>query len=202
MTALLLVAGLAVLTLYVAHQLELVRDVGLVIAACLVVGVAWLAIDPRLAWVAEPKDDGACEAEGFENMPLVERVPVAEARELLERSEVTFVDARHAADYSAAHIPGAMSLPASDAELVLDMQSLPIPPEGEVIAYCEGGSCEQSEYLGLLLRDRGVCRKVRVLEGGWQAWQAVDAPTVSGDTRFGDAPRSSVAPAPNLEAAG
>jgi rhodanese-related sulfurtransferase len=91
-----------------------------------------------------------------------------------------------------------MNLPAEDAAGLLDMQSLPIPPEGAVITYCDGGSCEQSESLGLLLRERDVCQQVRVLDGGWQAWVGAGAPTVSGDTRFGDAPSSSVAP----EAAG
>ena len=200
-TALLLVAGLAVLTFYAAWQLELLRDVSLVIGISLGLGVALLGFHPGLEWVAEEPQDGACEAEAIEDMPLVERVTVAEARELLDRPEITFVDARHRAEYAIAHVPGAMSLPASDAETLLDMQSLPIPPEGEVIAYCEGGRCEQSEYLGLLLSDRGVCRRVRVLEGGWQAWLVAEATTVSGDTPMGEAPSSSVAPT-NLEAAG
>ena len=94
-----------------------------------------------------------------------------------------------------------MNLPAADAEGLLDMQSLPIPPEGQVITYCDGGSCEQSEYLGLLLRQRDVCQQVRVLEGGWQAWVAAQAPTVSGHSRYGDAPSSQIS-APNPEAAG
>jgi 3-mercaptopyruvate sulfurtransferase SseA len=46
-----------------------------------------------------------------------------------------------------------------------------------VITYCDGVSCEQSEYLGLLLRERDVCQQVRVLEGGWQAWVSAEAPT-------------------------
>jgi rhodanese-related sulfurtransferase len=80
------------------------------------------------------------------------------------------------------------------------MQSLPIPPDGQVITYCDGGTCEQSEALGLLLRQRDLCQQVRVLEGGWQAWVHSGAPTVRGEWPYGDAPGSSQAP--EWEAAG
>lgn len=205
--ALLLIAALAVLTFALAWQLGLLADVLQVIAVCLLAGVAMLGLHPDLEWIApEREDDGSCSLEGGEvGEPAVERVSVEEARSLLERPEVSFVDARADAHYLAAHIPGALSLPADAAEDMLELQSLPIPPEGEVIAYCDGGSCEQSEYLGLLLRTRGVCRRVRVLEGGWLKWVEAGAPTVSGASRFGDAPSSSVPPSasqPDLEAAG
>lgn len=208
MLALLLTAALAVLTLALARQLELLGDVLQLIAVCLLAGVAMLGLHDDLEWIApEREDDGSCSLEGEAGQPAVERVSVEEARSLLEHPEVSFVDARADAHYLAAHIPGALSLPADAAEDMLELQSLPIPPEGEVIAYCDGGSCEQSEYLGLLLRTRGVCRRVRVLEGGWLGWLEAGAPTVSGASRFGDAPSSSVpagpgAAQPDLEAAG
>ncbi len=201
---LILMTALAVLTFALARQLELLGDVVQVIGVSVLVGLAFLGLHPDLAWVAEPRqDDGSCNAEGLESEPLVERVSVEEALGLLERPDVSFVDARADASYVDAHVPGALSLPADAAEDMLGLQSLPIPPEGEVIAYCDGGSCEQSEYLGLLLRNRGVCRRVRVLEGGWVGWIQAGAPTVSGASRFGDAPSSSLPPqAEALEAAG
>ncbi|PRQ04833.1 rhodanese-like domain-containing protein [Enhygromyxa salina] len=200
MLALLLIAALLVATIALARQLELLTDLLLLGGASLLAGVVFLGLHPDLEWIATPPaDEGSCSVDEIPSVaPVVDRVSIEEAQVLLEQAQVTFVDARPAYHYAAAHIPGAMNLPAEDAEGLLDMQSLPIPPEGAVITYCDGGRCEQSEYLGLLLRERDVCQKVRVLEGGWQAWVAAGGPMVSGDTRFGDAPSSSVAP----EAAG
>ncbi|MFO7565305.1 MAG: rhodanese-like domain-containing protein [Enhygromyxa sp.] len=188
MLALFLIAGLTVATIALARQLELLADLSWLIGASLLGGVVFLAVHPGLGWIADPPNeaDATCGAEEIPFVaPVVERVSVEEARALLDQAQVTFVDARPSPHYLAAHIPGAMNLPADLAEGVLDMQSLPIPPEGQVITYCDGGSCEQSEYLGMLLRERDVCQQVRVLEGGWQAWVAAEAPTAAGPERSG-----------------
>lgn len=178
--ALLLVIALSVATVAVARQLELVADVLLVIGASVLGGLVFIAAHPGLDLIAAPPDPGDATC-GTEEIPLVapvvERISVEEAQALLGQAQVTFVDARPSYHYTAAHIPGAMNLPAEDAEGLLELQSLPIPPDGQVITYCDGGSCEQSEYLGMLLRERDVCQQVRVLEGGWQAWVAAEAPT-------------------------
>jgi rhodanese-related sulfurtransferase len=202
--ALLLVIALAVLTLALASRLQLLGDVLWIIGASVLGGLVLVAIHPALDWVAPP-DDGICEGDPADSpapdsMLLMERVSIEQASALLGQPLVTFVDARPTYHYAAEHVPGAMNLPAEDAEGLLDMQSLPIPPDGEVIAYCDGGSCEQSESLGQLLRQRDVCQRVRVLEGGWQAWVTSGAPTVRGDSPHGDAPSSSQAP--GWEAAG
>lgn len=195
MLALLLVAALTVTTVALARRLALLTDVVSVIGASVVVGGLFIVAHPDLELVAEPPNDADASCGGDEIplvAPMVERVSIDEAQRLLSQGQATFVDARPSDHYSAAHIPGAMNLPAEDAEGLLDMQSLPIPPEGQVITYCDGGTCEQSEYLGLLLRERDVCQQVRVLAGGWQGWVAAKAPTVAGDSRFGDAPSSSM----------
>ena len=110
----------------------------------------------------------------------VPRISVTEAVGLLGREDVTFVDARSAEQHASAHVPGAITLPASDAEGVLDTQSVPIPPQNLIITYCDGLTCEQSEYLGMLLKDRTACEQVSVLEGGWNAWVEAGAPIITG----------------------
>jgi rhodanese-related sulfurtransferase len=204
--ALFLVVALAVLTFALASRLQLLGDVLWIIGASVLGGLVLVTVHPALDWVAPP-DDGICEGDPADlpapdsmNSLSMERVSIEQASALLGQPLVTFVDARPTYHYAAEHVPGAMNLPAEDAEGLLDMQSLPIPPDGEVIAYCDGISCEQSEYLGRLLRQRDVCQRVRVLEGGWQAWVTSGAPTVRGDSRYGDAPSSSQVP--GWEAAG
>jgi rhodanese-related sulfurtransferase len=182
--ALLLVIALTVATVALAHRLQLFADVLLLIGASVLGGLVFIAAHPGLGLVAEPPDPGDATC-GSEEIPLVapvvERISVDDARALLGQAQVTFVDARPSYHYTAAHIPGAMNLPAEDADLLLGTQSLPIPPDGQVITYCDGVTCEQSEYLGLLLRERDVCQQVRVLEGGWQAWVTAEGPTVIGE---------------------
>jgi len=180
--ALFLVVALTVATVGLARQLDLLADLSWMIGASVLGGLLFIVAHPGLGLIAEPPDaaEATCGAEIPLVAPVVERISIDEARALLGQPHVTFVDARPGYHYGAAHIPGAMNLPAELAEGVLDMQSLPIPHEGQVITYCEGGSCEQSEYLGVLLRERDVCQQVRVLDGGWQAWLAADGPTVSG----------------------
>ena len=189
MLALLLVVALTVITVALAHRLELLADLLLLIGASILGGLVLITAHPRLEFVAPPTNDADASC-GIEQIPfvapIVERVSVERAQALLDQGSVTFVDARPRHYYAAAHIPGAMNLPAADAEGLFDMQSLPIPPGGQVITYCDGGACEQSEYLGLLLRERDVCQQVRVLDGGWQAWVAAEAPTVAGPSRFGE----------------
>lgn len=185
MYPLFLIAVLTVLTLGLARQLGLLRDTVLVIAASLAFGVTFLGLHPGLAWVAEPPEEGTCGLEDEVGPIHVERISVDEAQALLDDDAVTFVDARSGDDYVVAHIPGAVSLPAADAAGILEIQSVPILPDGQVITYCNGGACEQSEYLGLLLRDREVCKQVKVLEGGWAAWVDAEAPVVSGEGQEG-----------------
>ncbi|GEM_PF-1639543 len=193
MIGLFMVGALGIATFVLAHRLGRLEDTLGLVGVCLLGGLALLAVSD-LPWVADPReDDQLCAAEELpEAAPAhVPHVSVAEARTLVTDPGVTFVDARPAAAYEYAHIPGALSLPADDAEGLLDLQSLPIPADSQVVTYCEGVTCERSTYLGALLAERGVCRQVRVLEGGWQAWVLVDGATVSGASRFGDAGLSS-----------
>jgi rhodanese-related sulfurtransferase len=184
----LLVAALTVVTVALAHRLQLLADVLLVIGASVLGGLVFIAAHPELGLLASPPDpsDATCGEEIPLVAPVVERISVDDAMTLLGQAQVTFVDARPSYHYTAAHIPGAMNLPAEDADLMLGTQSLPIPPDGQVITYCDGGTCEQSEYLGLLLRERDVCQRVLVLEGGWQAWVTAEGPTVVGDEPMGE----------------
>jgi len=129
---------------------------------------------------SEPDPVQAVCGAGPEEVFSVPRLSVPEAVELVGRDDVTFVDGRPADEYASAHVPGAITLPVADAEDVLDTQSVPIPPENLIITYCEGLTCEQSEYLGLLLKDRAACERVNVLEGGWTAWVEAGAPVITG----------------------
>ncbi len=145
-------------------------DLLVLVGASVLLGLSNLAIRAdRVPWIPDLPDPSSALCEAGDR--TVDRISVTEAMALLDQSRVTFVDARARTDYETGHVPNAHNLPASDAAGLLEIQSIPIPPDDRVITYCDSVACERSEYLGLLLRDRVGCERVEVLEGGFTAWQ-------------------------------
>ena len=67
-----------------------------------------------------------------DTFPEVERVSLDEARKALDSQTAVFVDVRDAADYAAAHIPGALSIPLGQ----LDERADELNRSDWIIAYC------------------------------------------------------------------
>jgi rhodanese-related sulfurtransferase len=154
------------------------KELGILVGLSVGLGLLHLAVRSDLAWIGEPPETACGSAD--EAAQSVERISAQEAMTLVGDPTVTFVDARSVDSYLAGHIPGAMSLPADEAAGVLEVQSVPIPPENLVVTYCDGGTCEQSEYLGILLEDRAGCEQVKVMADGWVAWTSAEAPVETG----------------------
>lgn len=98
--------------------------------------------------------------------------------ELLARAtagQVTVVDVRPAAEYTAAHIPGAVSIPLDDLVRRLDE----LPPDQEIVAYCRGAYCVLAYEAVDLLRAHGHI--ARRLQDGMLEWQLTDLPVITGD---------------------
>ena len=64
--------------------------------------------------------------------PLVPRVNLADAKRAYDDGSAVFVDVRSAAAYSAAHVPGALSLP----ETELESRLTELNPQDWIITYC------------------------------------------------------------------
>ncbi len=86
---------------------------------------------------------------------------------------IVFVDARNQDDYQQGHIPGACELDPYHPEKELGTV-LPICQAAEeVVVYCTGGDCEDSDTAAILLRDAGVpAQKLFVYGGGFTEWEA------------------------------
>ncbi len=156
-----------------------VRDASLLCCAATLAGIVSLAIRLDVPWLPPPEppaavacgvDEGALPVES----PLLQRVAVPELRERLEL--VVIVDTRSDAAFMEGHIPGAISLPADDVESILASQSLPIPIDRDIVTYCDRSDGSDAEYVGRLLDTALGCDRVRVLDGGFPAWQAASAP--------------------------
>ena len=103
-----------------------------------------------------------------------------------EQGLVVFVDARDDQHYQAGHIPGAWQFNHYRAEQFLPTV-LPVFLNAEkVVVYCGGGTCEDSEFAAIILRDVGVPReKLFVYAGGISEWMTNALPVETGARRSG-----------------
>jgi rhodanese-related sulfurtransferase len=132
---------------------------------------AWQAVrdlgETRLAEVDRVvetylQDRGAMEAVGV--VGLMER---------LAEESVVVLDVRPEEEYRAGHVPGALSVPVSSLEAVLQV----LPKDKEIVAYCRGPYCVFSDEAVALLKSRGY-RASRLSEG-FPEWRAAGHPVES-----------------------
>jgi rhodanese-related sulfurtransferase len=108
--------------------------------------------------------------------PLEANLAVVKA--LHDANGAVFLDARSAEEYSAGHIPGAISMPFDDVfkkpELAkFDDKGKPI------VTYCDGGDCELSKDLAFSLIDNGH-KKVVFFKDGLPGWKSAGNPVNTG----------------------
>ena len=102
-----------------------------------------------------------------------ERMTAVDRRRLLARirkGEVVVLDVRAAAEYEAAHIPGARSVPLAELEQALGTLS----KTQDIVAYCRGSYCGLSEKAAALLRSKGY--RAISIDDGVVDWQKAGLP--------------------------
>ena len=92
------------------------------------------------------------------------------SREMLleqaRRGDVIVIDVRPQAEYDAAHLPFARSMPVTELEKRLSE----LPTDKDIVAYCRGPFCLLSDEAVALLGERGF--RVRKILDGVSEWQA------------------------------
>ena len=102
----------------------------------------------------------------LESRNLLEEVPGEELLRRVRAGEVTVLDVRPAEEYTAGHIPGAVSVPLSE----LPKRIGQIPVGREVVAYCRGPYCVMAIDAVAILKKKGI--RAHRLEEGVQDWRA------------------------------
>jgi rhodanese-related sulfurtransferase len=124
-----------------------------------------------------------------EGLQLVER---AEAEKLyhdprLQQNLIMFIDARDEDDYQAGHIPGAFEFNPYHSDKYLASVLTPCQLAEQIIVYCTGGDCEDSQSAALFLRDAGVTNsKLFIYGGGIAEWEAARLPVETGPRNSGN----------------
>ena len=94
-------------------------------------------------------------------------------QQLAKRRKVTVLDVRPREEYTAGHIPGAVSIPLDE----LANRLAELPDDGQVIAYCRGAYCVLAHDAVRLLHRRG--RRARRLADGMLEWRLADLPVAT-----------------------
>jgi rhodanese-related sulfurtransferase len=84
---------------------------------------------------------------------------------------VLWVDARPVADFTRAHIPGAVPLNEERWDEMLHGVLDQWDTTRKVVVYCSSLSCDASLDVANRLRQEENLSNVFVLEGGWESWQ-------------------------------
>lgn len=100
----------------------------------------------------------------------MEAVTAEELTRRLEDSDVVVLDVRPTEEYRAGHIPGAVSIPLGE----LKKRLKELPRRKEIVAYCRGPYCVQSDTAVALLSANGF--KVRRMAVGLPDWRASGLP--------------------------
>jgi len=101
----------------------------------------------------------------------IETIGVEEAKALVGKDDVVFVDVRENAEVAKGKIPGAVHVSRGILEFVADptspMHNPALSPDKHLVVYCASGG--RSALAGKTLKDMGVKRVTNML-GGYTAW--------------------------------
>jgi rhodanese-related sulfurtransferase len=103
-----------------------------------------------------------------------------------QQNLIVFIDARDESHYQQGHIPGACEFDPYHPEKNF-ATVLPVCQKAEqVVVYCNGGDCDDSETAALLLRDMGIPnQKLFVYGGGITEWKTNGLPVETGARNSG-----------------
>jgi rhodanese-related sulfurtransferase len=104
-----------------------------------------------------------------------------------EQNVIVIIDARSADHYEAGHIPGAYEFDHYHPEKYATTIVPVCEAAQQIVVYCGGGDCEDSEFAALMLRDVfGVPgQKLFVYPGGIKDWEKSKQPVETGPRNSG-----------------
>jgi len=144
------------------------KEALILIGTAVAVALAAYAVRPDKIGIipAAVNQNGAQQSQaesGFSEISLEDAV------RLYQEKGAIFADSRHAADFEAGHIQGAVHLYTADQEIWLPEFLATTDPTAVIIAYCDGENCHLAPALAELLFFNGF-DNVSYLKNGWTHW--------------------------------
>lgn len=159
---------------------NLARGVLVIIAMSIVLGAA-VHFPLLRRFAAGEFREGFFDARAYAGIRFI---TLAETEDLFaQRTQGTegllFIDSRGRDDFTAGHIPGALSVPLEriqrSRKTAPGSVTLDFPGAQTLIVYCEGGDCQTSISLAKIIHDKGY-KDIRIFAGGWAEWHAAGLP--------------------------
>lgn len=111
----------------------------------------------------------------------VKYLSLPEAKTLLNKSGITFVDARPVQEYQVGHIKGAINLPVDELDKCQALlRSRQLQQKKLLVVYCDGLNCGKGAQLTARLAALGYGNLALLVEG-WQGWQQAGGPSDLGE---------------------
>jgi rhodanese-related sulfurtransferase len=101
------------------------------------------------------------------------RISPGELRARMQKGTAVLLDVRPSAEYAAAHLPGAISIPVD----MLEQRLKELPRHRMIVAYCRGPYCVFADEAAEKLRQKGF--RVARLEEGVHEWRRAGYPVVA-----------------------
>lgn len=103
-----------------------------------------------------------------------------------QEGRIVFIDARDEAHYREGHIPGAYEFDPYHPEKYFPTALAPCQAAEQIVVYCHGGDCDDSESAALTLRDVGIAvKKLFIYGGGITEWTTNGFPVEIGERNSG-----------------
>ncbi len=107
-------------------------------------------------------------AEAQKNITMLS---VADAKALLDKGGVLFIDCRESNEYKSGHVPGAINIPRGLLEFQIGSKIT--EKNAQVVMYCKSGG---RASLACCSIQRMGYKNVKNMDGGWQAWAKAGYP--------------------------
>lgn len=154
---------------------HIIVEMAIIFLLAAAAGVGWnhkLLADAWYGKAVQPKQEVVpASPQGATPLPL----GLMQTKEIYDRKEVAFVDARDTETYAAGHIKGALSLPLGEADAGMAAFNSRVKKEATIVVYCNGFDCRDSMDLGKRLLKAGYL-KVYVFLGGYPEWRDAGYP--------------------------
>lgn len=116
---------------------------------------------------------GAVSAKSKQDLPYMNELEIKNiqtAKQIFDKGDVVFIDARVYEDYVEGHIKGAVSLPVNEFDERIHAFLEGHPFSQQIITYCSGRECEDSHYLAEKLIHMGYM-ETKIFIDGYPAWE-------------------------------